>query len=336
MSAKYKPSDYEVLRRRCVEMKESGWKQKDIATALGLTPGWVSQTIKKYREQGAEALLARKPTGSPPKITPQQLAHLVEELNQGAVSHGFPGQIWTRARVNEAIGRLFGVSYDPTQVGRLLRKVGWSLQKPARKARQQNQQKVHQWREETVPDLKKAQNENRVIVYIDEAGFYLLPFVSRTWAPRGQTPVIEEKAGKEHLSLIAAMAPNRQLYVSGQNKAFDSEGVIGFLEYMCRRYRRKDLIVIWDGATIHRSQVAKDFLSRKKGRVYLVALPGYSPELNPVELLWSQLKRALKNQVFLSLANLAEILIEKIEEFRMDRKLIVSFFHKKGIAFFTG
>ena len=92
------------------------------------------------------------------------------------------------------------------------------------------------------------------------------------------------------------MAPNGQLYVSGQNKAFDSEGVIGFLEYLCRRYRRKDLIVVWDGATIHRSQVVKDFLSRKKGRVYLVALPGYSPELNPVELLWSQLKRELKNQ----------------------------------------
>jgi len=156
MSAKYKPSDYEVFRRRCVEMKESGWKQKDIATALGLTPGWVSQTMKKYREQGPEGLLARKPTGSPPKITSQELSHLVEELNQGAVSHGFPGQIWTRARVNEVIGRLFGVSYDPTQVGRLLKKVGWSLQKPARKARQQNQQKVQQWREETVPDLKKS------------------------------------------------------------------------------------------------------------------------------------------------------------------------------------
>ena len=156
MSAKFKPSDYEVLRRRCVEMKESGWKQKDIATALGLTPGWVSQTIKKYREQGPQGLLARKPTGSPPKITPQQLSQLVEELNQGAVSHGFPGQIWTRARVNEVIGRLFGVSYDPTQVGRLLKKVGWSLQKPTRKARQQNQHKVQQWRENTVPDLKKS------------------------------------------------------------------------------------------------------------------------------------------------------------------------------------
>ena len=67
------------------------------------------------------------------------------------------------------------------------------------------------------------------------------------WAPRGQTPVIEEKAGKEHLSLIAALAPNGRLYLSGQDKSFDSVGVIGFLEYLCRRYRKKDLIVIWQG-----------------------------------------------------------------------------------------
>ena len=156
MSAKYKPSDYEVLRRRCVELKEAGWKQKDIASALGLTEGWVSQTLRKYREQGPDGLLARKPTGSPPKITAQELSHLVEELNLGSVSHGFPGHVWTRGRVNVVIGRLFGVSYDPTQVGRLLKKAGWSLQKPAKKARQQNAEKVQQWREEMVPVLKKS------------------------------------------------------------------------------------------------------------------------------------------------------------------------------------
>ena len=164
----------------------------------------------------------------------------------------------------------------------------------------------------------------------------MLPLVSRTWAPRGQTPVIEEQAGKDHLSLIAAMAPNGRLYVGGQNKAYNGEGVVGFLEYLCRKYRRKNLIVVWDGATIHRCQQVKDFLARKRGRVHLVALPGYSPELNPVELLWSQLKRDLKNQVFLSLEDLAEVLVEKLEEFRKDTKLLISFFHKKEVAFFTG
>lgn len=85
------------------------------------------------------------------------------------------------------------------------------------------------------------------------------------------------------MSVIAAMAPNGRLYVSGQNEAYNGEGIVGFLDYLCRKYRRKNLIVIWqgrlaDGATIHRCHEVKDFLSRKKGRVHLVALPGYSPE----------------------------------------------------------
>ncbi|WP_310589108.1 IS630 family transposase [Runella aurantiaca] len=170
---------------------------------------------------------------------------------------------------------------------------------------------------------------------MDESGFYLLPLVSRTWAPKGQTPVIAEKAGKEHLSLIAAVTPNGRLYISGQDKAYDSEGVINFLEYLCRRYRSKNLLVIWDGATIHRSLAIKNFLAYKKGRVHLVTLPGYSPELNPVELLWSQLKRDFKNRVFVSLKDLAEVLTEKIEEIRKNTTLLISFFRKKEIAYFT-
>lgn len=157
MKSKYKQSDYEVLRRRCVELKEAGWQQKDIALALGLSEGWVSRTMKKYRDLGPEGLLTRKPPGSQPKLTGEQLLKLVEELELGAPSHGFPGHIWTRSRINELIRRLFGVSYDPTQVGRILKKVGWSLQKPAKKALQQNKQKVQQWQKETVLEIKKSQ-----------------------------------------------------------------------------------------------------------------------------------------------------------------------------------
>ncbi len=156
MIAKYKPSDYEAFRKRCVEMKEAGWRQKDISSALGLTEGWVSQTLRKYRESGAQGLLARKATGAPPRMTSDQLEKLVEELKRGAQHHGFCGEVWTRQRVNALIERLFGVSYDPTQVGRILKRLGWSLQKPAKKARQQSPQKVTQWREEVLPALKKS------------------------------------------------------------------------------------------------------------------------------------------------------------------------------------
>lgn len=114
--AKYKQVDYEVLRRRCVELKNLDWKQAAIAQALGLTPGWVSRTLKAYREQGQTALLWRKRTGAPARLSAEQLAQLVGELNKGAEFHGFPGHVWTRPRVNEVIKRLFGWSATAGQL----------------------------------------------------------------------------------------------------------------------------------------------------------------------------------------------------------------------------
>ena len=137
---------------------------------------------------------------------------------------------------------------------------------------------------------KKALLEKRVILYVDESACYLLPLLAHSWAPCGQTPVVVEQAGRAHLSLIAAIAPNGRLYLAGQDSPFTGEDVVWFLNKLCGRYRKRDLLLIWDGAAIHRSQTVKDLLSHKPGRVHLERLPAYSPELNPVELLWSRLK----------------------------------------------
>jgi transposase len=153
-----KQTEYEVLRRRCATLYQQGWKQVTIAQALGLTQGWVSRTLTKYRQQGQDALAWRKPVGSKTKLSDSQLAELVEELSKGAEYHGFPGHIWTRPRVNEVIKKLFAISYHPSQVGRILKKVGWSRQKPQTKARQQKPEQVAHWREERLPELKKSPN----------------------------------------------------------------------------------------------------------------------------------------------------------------------------------
>lgn len=152
----YKPSDLELLRRRCAELKDSGWSQNKIAQALGLTQGWVSRTLKKYRQDGPAGLVWRKPSGPACRLTDEQIKLLLIELNKGAVVQGFAGEIWTRSRVNQVVTRLFGVSYDPSQIGRLLKRAGWSRQKPQPKARQQNAAAVQQWRKERLAELKKS------------------------------------------------------------------------------------------------------------------------------------------------------------------------------------
>lgn len=174
-----------------------------------------------------------------------------------------------------------------------------------------------------------------MILYVDESACYLLPLLANTWAPRGQTPVLLEQAGRDHLSLIAAIAPNGRLYVAGQDQAFTGEDIVWFLNKLCSRYRKRNLLIIWDGASIHSGEAVKTFLKERPGRLHLERLPAYSPELNPTELLWSQLKGSLKNQVFVSLEDLTEAVLEQISLLRKDTKLVQAFFQKKEVAFFT-
>lgn len=135
--------------------------------------------------------------------------------------------------------------------------------------------------------------------------------------------------------MIAAIAPNGRLYIAGQDQAFTSEDIVWFLSKLCFRYRKRDLIVIWDGAAIHRSEVVKTFLKERPGRVHLERLPAYSPDLNPVELVWSQLKRSLKNQVFTNLETLKTAVLDQIKILEKDPKMVKSFFRKKEIGFIT-
>ena len=147
--------------------------------------------------------------------------------------------------------------------------------------------------------------------------------------------MLVEQAGRAHLSLIAAIAPNGRIYVAGQDQGFTSEDSVWFLKKLCGRYRKRDMIIVWDGAAIHRSAVVKAFLKERPGRIHLERLRAYSPQLNPVKLVWSQLKRRLRNQVFINLENLSIAVLDEVKYLESDPKLVQAFFNKKEIAFIT-
>jgi len=148
-------SSFEARRFRAWELKQQGWKQKDIAEALGVTAGAVSQWLKRAREEGVESLRRRVAPGSAPRLSAAQRAQLPTLLAKGAEAYGFSGAVWTRARVAEVIRREFGVTYEESHVGRILRACGWSLQKPARQAKQRDEEAIRSWKEERWPEVEK-------------------------------------------------------------------------------------------------------------------------------------------------------------------------------------
>jgi transposase len=149
----------EWRRLRAWDLKQHGWKQCEIAAALGVTEGAVSQWVSRGRTGGVAALRHRPPPGPPSRLTPQQLAHLPALLARGAEAFGFRGDVWTARRVTELIRREFGVQYHFNHVGNLLRQAGWSPQKPLRRASQRNEAAIEQWRTERWPALKRGRYE---------------------------------------------------------------------------------------------------------------------------------------------------------------------------------
>jgi len=146
----------EGRRLRAFELKQEGWKQREIADALGVSKGAVSQWMKRAYREGVEGLRRKPPPGAPARLGKEQRAKLPELLAEGAPAYGFRGEVWTCARVAEMIRKEFGVSYHPAHVSRLVRALGLSPQKPVRRATQRDEEAIRRWKEERWPELKKG------------------------------------------------------------------------------------------------------------------------------------------------------------------------------------
>jgi transposase len=150
-------SDWREGRRlRAYELKEQGWKQTEIAEALGVTEGAVSQWMKRAKQEGVEGLRHKPPPGATPRLSEEERAKLPELLAQGAEAHGFRGNVWTCERVAIVIRKEFGVGYHPAHVSRLLKALRQSLQKPQRRANQRDEEAIEHWKEQKWPSLKKG------------------------------------------------------------------------------------------------------------------------------------------------------------------------------------
>ena len=174
---------------------------------------------------------------------------------------------------------------------------------------------------------KGADAQRQTILFIDESGFYPLPSVVRTYAPVGQTPILREWWTRDHLSAMSAVSPEGKLYFHAQEGAINSADVVAFLEHLLREIAG-GMVIIWDGAPIHRSQVIREFLANGAAqRLHLERLPAYAPELNPGEGLWQQLKGVeLRNICCFDVPHLRRELRDAVMRVRRRPRRINSFF----------
>ena len=281
-TSEFKPGDWREWRRlRAWQLKQDGWSQRAIAGALGVSEVSVSHWLTRACEGGLESLRTQPGSGRPPRLSPRQKNLIPEFLWHGPEAYGFQGQVWTRARIAQVIQKEFGVHYHKGHVGKLLKELGWTPQMPIRRAVQRDEQAISRWRDEVWPELlRQARKERRVLVFEDESGFYLLPGLVRTYAPRAHTPVIRAKLTRDHLSVMGGMTPAGKVYTLVRHKPLDGLHCIEFLEHL-RAVTGRRILVVWDGSPIHRRMAVREFVEQSKCKIVVEQLPGYAPDLNP-------------------------------------------------------
>src|SRR3954454_342235 len=327
------PECLEWRRYRALYLKQRGWSQRDIAEALDVSEVALSGWLARARDGGPESLRSRPAPGRPPRLSPAQVRSIPELLWHGPEAYGFRGQVWTCARVARVIEVEFGVRYHKDHVGRLLKGLHWTPQQPIKRAIQRDDEAIQRWRDETWPELRRrARRERRTLVFEDESGFYLLPGVVKTYAPEGLTPVLREKQTRDHLSVMGGMTPEGKVYTLAREESLNGVHSIEFLIHL-GRVASDRLLVIWDGSPIHRRAEVQEFVSGTRGGVWLEALPGYAPDLNPWdEGGWHHLKDVeMRNLVCRDLDELHQELDLAVGRLRQKPHLVRSFFAQAGL-----
>lgn len=290
-----KESAWEFRRRRAIELIEEGERQSTIARFLGVSRVSVYNWCKKYR-YNSNLTTARQP-GRPRRLSIEQLETLRTLLAQGAVAHGWENDLWTAKRVTEIIRRHFGIKFSIHHVRIILRDyLGWTSQRPAQKLKERDDAEIQRWMEQDFPRiLSYARKTGAYLVFIDESGFMLAPIVRRTFAPRGETPIIKVADPHGRISVAGAIivSPVKKrlgflYHLLPDNSNFHGDSIAQFLNEIYHRISRPS-IILWDGFSIHSSKPVNQYLEQHR-RITVEEFPAHASELNPVDKVWFYIK----------------------------------------------
>lgn len=281
----------EALRIRACQQIENGARPEDVAADLGLNRSTVFGWIAAYRRGGAEALAAKTVPGRPPKLSKTQMGLLftmIEGSNPAQFQLEFA--LWTRDLVRQVIAKKFGIDLSVGSVGRILRGLGLSPQRPLHRATQQDPERVARWKAEEYPTIRKeAAQVGATVYFADEAGLRSDYHGGTTWAPVGQTPIVRTTGARHSINMISAVTAKGAMHFTTFIGKMNAEVFISY----CRSILHDDggiVFLILDGHPVHRSRAVKEFAASTKGKLRLFFLPPYSPELNPDEWVWKNVK----------------------------------------------
>ena len=303
--------------------------------------GFNRTTIYKWMRRvagsgnGLRALSSTRGTGRPRSLTVAQERQVFRWLNgRDPRQYELDFGLWTRAIVALLIEQKFGIALGVTSVGSLLAKLQLTPQKPLQRAYQRDPEAIAAWQRQIYPALvRQAKRDGAQILFWDESGFRADTVHGKTWGLRGQTPIVHRPGQRQSISAASAVGPRGEFWFCTYKGALNGELFIDLLRRLMHR-RKKPVRLILDSLPAHKRTIVRDYVASSEGRLSLHFLPGYAPELNPDELVWSHVKRTgTARRPLQKGEQLAGRIDSELATVRDNPKLIRSFFQAPSVAY---
>jgi transposase len=327
----------ETIRLMAIERVREGESPATVIASYGFNRTTIYKWINAAMQPGVgiKALRSTKATGRPRTLTAAQENQVFRWINgRDPRQYGLDFGLWTRTVVVELVAQKFGVTIGVTAVGELLAKLGLTPHKPLQRAYQRDPEAIERWQRETFPAIaRQAKQHGGEVFFWDESGFRADTVHGKTWGVRGQTPVVYRPGQRQSFSAASAVNANGAFWFCTYSGALKTDLFITLLRQLMRD-RRKPVHLVLDSLPAHKTARVRDYVASTNGRLTLHFLPGYAPDLNPDELVWSHVKRTGAARRPLQAG---EKLRDKIEEQLVQLKrmphLIRSFFLAPSVAY---
>lgn len=318
-------------------------REGESASAVSASYGFCRTAIYRWLRAasqpglGVRALRAKPLTGRPRTLTRKQEQQVFRWINgRDPRQYGLDFGLWTRSIAASLIAQKFGVTLGLTAVGELLAKLGLTPQKPLQRAYQRDPEAIERWQRESFPKIKRhAKAAGGEVYFWDESGFRADAVHGKTWGVKGQTPVVERPGQRQSVSAASAVNEKGAFWYCTYQGGLTAELFVELLKKMMRG-RRKPVHLVVDGLPAHKTLLVKTYVPSTNGLLTLHFLPGYAPELNPDELVWSHMKRTgVARKPLRKGEKLAEKIEAQLASIRALPALVRSFFKAPSVAYIT-
>jgi transposase len=287
----YSHEALEKIRIDAVRRVEAGESPEDVIAGLGMNRRTIYRWLAAYHYGGEESLKAKPIPGAPPKLNAKQMARLSKIVREkNPLQLKFEYALWTLAMIRQLILQQFDVRLSKVSVGRLMKRLGFSPQRPLYRAWQQDPELIETWREKEYPKIaRRAKREDAVIFFADEAGIRSDHHAGTSWAPVGETPIVQVTGARFSLNMLSAVNAQGMFRFMTVDGGVNATVFREFLKRLITGMTQKIFLIV-DGHPMHKAKLVQRFVKENSDAIELFFLPPYAPELNPDELAWAHIK----------------------------------------------